>query len=276
MQCSTSYSRVSTDLVHCRATWPAGQRRAVSHNARAIIGRSVVRSDATAVKERPRPGEKKGFVEEMRMAAMRLHTRDQAPKDGSRPEEKPEDQPVRQWTPSRAGYLRFLAESKAVYDTLEQIVEAAPKSEYAKFRNTGLERSAPLARDIQWLQKTYDLPSPEVSADGPGAEYASALKQLAADDPAAFICHFYNFYFAHTAGGRMIGRKVAEVILDNKTLDFYQWDGEVKDKLAAVKDKINELAETWTREQKDHCLEETNKSFQHSGAILRTITASEE
>ena len=26
--------------------------------------------------------------------------------------------------------------------------------------------------------------------------------------PQAFICHFYNVYFAHTAGGRMIGKKV--------------------------------------------------------------------
>ena len=38
-----------------------------------------------------------------------------------------------QWTPSRRGYLRFLAESKAVYDTLEQIVEEAPKPECKLF-----------------------------------------------------------------------------------------------------------------------------------------------
>jgi heme oxygenase len=38
--------------------------------------------------------------------------------------------------------------------------------------------------------------------------YAKHLKQLAADDPQSFICHYYNYYFAHTAGGRMIGKKV--------------------------------------------------------------------
>jgi hypothetical protein len=32
--------------------------------------------------ERPRPGEKKGFVEEMRFVAMKLHTKEQAPKEG--------------------------------------------------------------------------------------------------------------------------------------------------------------------------------------------------
>lgn len=68
--------------------------------------------------------------------------------------------------------------------------------------------------------------------------------------------------------------QVSEVILDNKTLEFYKWDGEVKDKLAAVKDKINELADSWTRQQKDHCLEETTKSFQVGlcTGVTRTCT----
>ena len=55
--------------------------------------------------------------------------------------------------------------------------------------------------------------------------------------------------------------QVAEMILDSRTLEFYKWDGDVKEKLAAVKDKINELADSWSREQKDHCLEETQTSF---------------
>ena len=31
-----------------------------------------------------------------------------------------------QWQPSREGYLRFLTESKAVYDTMENIIAEAP------------------------------------------------------------------------------------------------------------------------------------------------------
>lgn len=34
------------------------------------------------------------------------------------------------------------------------------------------------------------------------------LQRLAKEDPPAFLCHFYNIYFAHSAGGRMIGKKV--------------------------------------------------------------------
>jgi heme oxygenase len=47
-----------------------------------------------------------------------------------------------------------------------------------------------------------------VQADGPGNTYAALLHKLGKEDPPAFICHYYNFYFAHTAGGRMIGNKV--------------------------------------------------------------------
>ncbi len=41
-----------------------------------------------------------------------------------------------------------------------------------------------------------------------GLTYCLLLEKLAKEDPPAFICHYYNFYFAHTAGGRMIGNKV--------------------------------------------------------------------
>ena len=76
-----------------------------------------------------------------------------------------------------------------------------------------------------------------------------------------FICHFYNFYFAHTAGGRMIGSKISSMILDNANLQYYQYEGDYKPYLEDVRDSINTIAEDWTREQKDHCLEETKNSF---------------
>jgi hypothetical protein len=67
------------------------------------------------------PGEKKGFVEEMRFVAMKLHTKDQS-KEG---EKEADVQPVGQWKPSIPGYIKFLVDSKKVYDTLETIVEKA-------------------------------------------------------------------------------------------------------------------------------------------------------
>ncbi|CAN0838660.1 Heme oxygenase 1, chloroplastic [Linum grandiflorum] len=241
---------------------------------------SDVGAATTAEKHKKRyPGEGKGFVEEMRFVAMKLHTREQA-KEGEKEVKKPEEQAIPKWEPSVDGYMRFLVDSKLVYDTLEQIVDSAPHPIYAEFKNTGLERSESLAKDLEWFKEQgYTIPEPS----SPGVTYSDYLKELAEKDPQAFICHFYNIYFAHTAGGRMIGRKVnvfyfpnseysvAEKILNSKELEFYKWDGDLSQILQNVREKLNKVAENWTREEKNHCLEETEKSFKHSGEILRLV-----
>lgn len=239
------------------------------------VGISTVRmktlpfvSATTAEKPKKRyPGESKGFVEEMRFVAMKLHTRDQA-KEGEKVTKEPQQGPVAKWEPTVEGYLKFLVDSKLVYDTLDGIIAKAVFPSYAEFSNTGLERSEPLAKDLEWFKEQgYVIPEPS----SPGVTYARYLEELSEKDPQAFICHFYNIYFAHTAGGRMIGRKVAEKILDNKELEFYKWDGDLSQMLQNVREKLNKVAESWSREEKNHCLEETEKSFKHSGEILRLI-----
>mmetsp|Transcript_9277 Transcript_9277/g.14784 ORF Transcript_9277/g.14784 Transcript_9277/m.14784 type:complete len:301 (+) Transcript_9277:121-1023(+) len=215
-----------------------------------------------------RPGENKGFVEEMRFVAMKLHTREQAPKEGERAPE-PEAKPMRVWEPTKEGYLKFLVESKALYDAMEEIVAAGDSPIYAAFIDTGLERAAPLAKDIAWFAEAHGMEAP--AADGPGVEYGVFLKELAANNPPEFICHFYNVYFAHSAGGRMIGRKVSEMILNGKELEFYKWERGLDESLTAVKASLNAAAETWDREEKDRCLEETSKSFTLSGKLLRLL-----
>ncbi|PSR84506.1 Heme oxygenase [Actinidia chinensis var. chinensis] len=226
---------------------------------------AVVTATAASEKQTRRyPGEAKGFVEEMRFVAMKLHTRDQA-KEGEKESEGP---PVSKWDPTVDGYLRFLVDSKLVYDTLEGIVKKAAFPEYAEFRNTGLERSESLAKDLEWFKEQgHAIPDPS----SPGVTYANHLVDLSEKDPQAFICHFYNIYFAHSAGGRMIGKKVAEKILDKKELEFYKWNGDLSQLLQGVRDKLNRVAESWSREEKNHCLEETEKSFKFSGDILRLI-----
>ena len=52
-----------------------------------------------------------------------------------------------------------------------------------------------------------------------------------------------------------------------------QYDGDFRPKLDAVREELNAVAEGWTREQKDQCLQETEKSFAYSGGLLRTIMA---
>lgn len=153
-------------------------------------------------------------------------------------------------------------------------LEAAVLSDarYAAFRDTGLERVAALDADIAWFKTEYGLDPPALADDGPGKAYAKLLTDLATNDPPAFICHFYNVYFAHTAGGRMIGTKLSDMLLDRKALHFYAYGGgDHRPLLDAVRASIDAAADGWTRDQKDACLNETAASFKMSGALLRAI-----
>ncbi|KAG1672855.1 hypothetical protein FOA52_004659 [Chlamydomonas sp. UWO 241] len=240
--------------------------------ARVVRVQAFGPSGAPATKPGAEKQEKeKGFINDMRRVAMKMHTKDQAPKEG---EQKAAPAP-KVWAPTRPGYLRFLVESKVVYETFQKAAQSKAHPEYAAFASTGLERSAGLAADIVWMSSKYGIPAPVPKPDGPGALYSKKIAELAESDPQAFICHYYNFFFAHTAGGKMIGNKVAEMLLDGEQINFYKYEGEVQELLDGVRRNINSLAETWTPEQQAHCLEETTESFKMAGQIMQCITAEE-
>ena len=148
---------------------------------------------------------------ELRGAAMKLHTHEQAPKEGEvkGPERKP-------YTPTREDYLAFLVDSQHVYQAFEDLVNEKPELE--RFRNTGLERTEALETDIEFMCNEYGLKRPEVGE--PGKQYAQTLRGM--ESVPEIVCHYYNHYFAHTAGGLMIGKKMSSLLLDKKTLEFYK------------------------------------------------------
>lgn len=207
----------------------------------------------------------KSFVQtEMRGAAMKLHTRDQS-KEGKQEAQTP----VSKWEPGREEYLQFLVDSRNVYRCFEEIVDQ--NDVYATFRDSGLERGAALDKDIAWFE-SEGLKEPPLGKYG--EEYAAELRALAADEQwEKLTCHFYNFYFAHTAGGRMIGKMMADKLLDGRTLEFYQWErGDPKEELLPrLREQIDAMASGWTREQKDACLEETAASFKGGGSMLKYL-----
>jgi len=205
-----------------------------------------------------------GFIEnELRGAAMKLHTRSQAPVEG-----EAEETPREPYVTTMDDYLRFLVDSQHVYRVFEEIVRVPDLSpELVAFVGTGLERTGPLETDIEFIVKEYGIIRPPVGEIG--AQYAQELKELAEGKDATpkLICHYYNHYFAHTAGGRMIGKQMAVLLLDNKKLEFYKWDGDLKKIKTEVKNSIEKLATSWSREQKDLCVEETAAAFQGGGML---------
>lgn len=73
------------------------------------------------------------------------------------------------------------------------------------FRKTGLERSEGLAKDVEWFgQQDIVIPEPSTA----GVSYAKYLEELAEKSVPLFLCHFYNIYFSHIAGGQVISRQV--------------------------------------------------------------------
>lgn len=205
-----------------------------------------------------------GFIDnELRGAAMKLHTRSQAPMEG-----EAKEAPREPYVTTMDDYLRFLVDSQHVYRVFEEIVRVPELSpEMAAFVDTGLERAGPLETDIEFIVKEYGTIRPPVGQIG--AQYAAELKQLAnsQDGVPKLICHYYNHYFAHTAGGRMIGKQMAMLLLDNKKLEFYKWDGDLKKMKTDVKNSIEELAASWSKEQKDLCVGQTAAAFQGGGML---------
>jgi heme oxygenase len=210
------------------------------------------------------------ILEDLKNAAMHLHTKDQAANGGQEAKkERPE------FVPTREGYLRYLMDSREIFSTLEEIVNANPK--LSKLKANGLERTGALDKDIAMLSGMGIQPfGYEEGETSPGTEYVKHLKEMSEKNLPGFMCHYYNTYFAHTAGGRMIGKAVADKILDGAKLDFYHDYPEknVKKLSAPVKDLIEDIALDWSQEERDQCTGQTPKAFQFAGQVMRQITAS--
>ena len=157
------------------------------------------------------------ILDELRDVAMRLHTREQAPREGQA--EAPA-KPEVPYVPTQMDYLQFLVDSLAVYEVLENIVNN--NEQLNMFRNSGIERTKELEKDIAWMCAKFNLERPAVGKAG--KQYAEQLNGMikSDDDTPEFMCHYYNYYFAHLAGGRMIGKQMSKLLLDGETLEFYK------------------------------------------------------
>lgn len=226
--------------------------------SKCLLKEQTQTEDKTISAEKP-----KSFVNDvMRPYAMKLHTRDQAPKEGQQAPQRP----VTAWEPTREGYLKFLVDSLAVYEQLESTVKSDPRLKI--LQNNGLERSEELKEDIEWMLK-YDNTLSRLEVGPAGSEYVSLLNSLSKESLPKYMCHYYNQYFAHTAGGIMMGKMFSQKLLDGAVLKFYTWKvPDVKVLLDDTKKRIDSVAETWTEEEKEQCLQETMTCFKYSGNLL--------
>ncbi|XP_056167358.1 probable inactive heme oxygenase 2, chloroplastic isoform X1 [Syzygium oleosum] len=172
------------------------------------------------------------------------------------------------WIPNLEGFVKYLVDSKLVFDTVERIVDESSDVAYAYFTKTGLERSEGLSKDLEWFsQQNVAIPEPSNA----GISYSKYLEELAEKSAPLFLSHFYNIYFSHIAGGQLIVNQVSQKILEGRDLEFCQWEGDVHESLKGVREKLNMLGEHWSRDEKNKCLKEATKSFRYMGQIVRLI-----
>ncbi|GFP94537.1 probable inactive heme oxygenase 2 chloroplastic [Phtheirospermum japonicum] len=201
----------------------------------------------------------------MRFVAMKLRNSE---KEDNK-EEKNDGGDEDTWQPSMEGFLKYLVDSELVFRTVERIVDESSDVSYVYFRKTGLERSDCILKDLEWLRSEQGNVIPEPS--NPGVTYVEYLKELAENSPPLFLCHFYNIYFSHIAGGQVIAKQVSDKLLKGREMEFYKWDGDAQELLRGVREKLNALGEHWSRDEKNKCLREATKAFRSLGQIVRLI-----
>jgi len=224
--------------------------------------------ESDAEEEGPAKG---SFLAELKSQAMKLHTRRQAPTKGERREETKEE--LRQqavWQPTRESYLQYLVDSKAVFEAIEKVVaESSADSPLAAFKANGLERAPALAADLAWFETQYGIATPAPTSAG--TDYAAFLIDKAETDLPGFMCHYYNQYFALTAGGLMIGKRMSKMFIDGHKLQLYTWKGGLGRPKAGFKRSFEELAATWSEAERNACFDATPASFQYAGGLLGVL-----
>jgi len=190
---------------------------------------------------------------------MKLHTRSQAPKEGQAKEKE-----LTPYVTTHDDYMAFLVDSQHVYKAFEDAVNNV--EELSVFRNSPLDRVEKLESDINFMSKEFNIRRPDVGR--PGQKYAEVIRKLGNESSIPeFICHYYNHYFAHTAGGRMIGKKMSSLLLNKKTLEFYKWDGDLNEIKDKVKEDIEDIVAKWSKKERKKCADATAAAFQEGGAL---------
>jgi len=209
---------------------------------------------------------KLNFIDtELRKAAMKLHTKKQAPKEGEAPEQKRAP-----YVTTLTDYLQFLVDSQHVYSTFEDIISSSNNPKLKQLENTGLERTERLETDIVFIANKYNLDRPSIGKWG--IEYAQLLSSTIVNNLPSFVCHYYNHYFAHTAGGRMIGKQMSALLLDKKELEFYKWDGDINKIKENVKTTLESMISQFSDDEKEECINATPDTFRYGGGLMSYLS----
>lgn len=172
----------------------------------------------------------------------------------------------------RDGIVALTAQLYFVYEALEQAGDALAGDPLAgPFVCPELIRLPRLQADLAALLgpdwRSQIAPTPETAA------YAEHLRTVAAASPEAFVAHHYTRYLGDLSGGRILGRRVAEVLgaPDGAGSSFYRFDDIPKPKVFKDDYRARVDATPWTDEQADRLVAEVVEAFRLNTALLRSL-----
>ena len=69
---------------------------------------------------------------------------------------------------------------------------------------------------------------------------------------------------------------MSALLLQGKTLEFYQWEGDLNEIKARTKGAIETMAASWSNEQRETCVGVTADTFRYAGAINKYLSGQAE
>lgn len=170
-------------------------------------------------------------------------------------------------------YALMTAQQHAIYSALEAVMAANTDPTIALFKTPGLERTASLEADLEflagsgWASKLPLTPST--------IEYAAHIRRLETDWPNGILAHHYIRYMGDLSGGQLIRRVVKRVYHfedENGTL-FYNFPEIPSAK--AFKEHYRDLLDQlpWDGAEKARLVDEVSLAYRFHAAIFRELAA---
>ncbi len=174
---------------------------------------------------------------------------------------------------SRGDYVALVSQHWAIYEALEGVepaMRAVPL--VAPFLSPALSRLPALEADLafligdEWRDHLEFVPAT--------VEYATRIREVAAQWPAGYIAHHYTRYLGDLSGGLHIGRVIARQFgFDANGIGFYLFDqiadpSEFKDLYRGQLD-----AAAWATGEQEQVVDEVLRAYDYNTRIFEQLGA---
>lgn len=170
---------------------------------------------------------------------------------------------------TQAQYIRYLADLKTVYESLERGMRANVDNPVIHIMyDEKLNRTLALEQDLKSFGASDTKPSQAA------IDYANHLLQLSKHSPVLLLAHAYVRYLGDLSGGRMLKKLVEQIFPGNHTA-FYNFDQLLGPQASGA--QFVEYKNSWkerldglelTENDKFALINEAKKSFELTGKIF--------